>query len=172
MSNATLPAWTLVAVTLGSALLGAMSGPIVEWLRRGADEKAREKARADSLSDRRDEFQRQTIVDTQDAVLALTTATGLVMDQMATGHPSTKAVEEALDTIRTVSNRADVLRVRILNDEVRASVKRSIADLRASLAPGNETEAPVDSTEAVDDANKALGAAIRELWTGKPATPD
>jgi len=160
------------AVTLISTSVGFISSQLMERSKdRHAYERekeARESARRDNLFERRTEFQRQTLLDLQDAVMKLIRATGEMyhidlMASRATGKWVKQLFPDELD------NRAFSAGVQITVLGVRVRDK-SIRDLLAQLKvhtdgvvfAKNQAEAE-GSLGKMSDSFAALNARIGEV---------
>jgi hypothetical protein len=112
-----------------TAFGGLVSGVILEWLRDkrtyGREREAREAARRDARTQKRNEFQRQTLLDLQDSVMKLmqTTAAAHQSDMTQYGKNGIWQKVRYSDEINKDSQFANaqsaILGVRERNDDVR-----------------------------------------------------
>src|SRR6266581_6335804 len=144
MAAATVGWFPVLTLLLGYAVKAAS-----DWLqhRRTSERErqAREAARLDQLFERRTTFQRQTLLDLQDAVMLLGRTSGAIhhQDVMAfrkTGKWQKQLLDEGLDeSARLAGARTSMLAVRVRDQSVRelvAVVKHH--GVKASLSASEE----------------------------------
>ena len=162
MADANLPIWALVVIPLGSAAVGALSGPVTEKLRAASEARVRQAdrdaiARANSATG-----QQATIIDLQDAMNELEVRANATLTELAWTRELHEALGEAL-------NRADALRVRLTDQESRELVQAAMnAVTEASMATSQKDPRDIGkrietATEALQTMNERLGIVYRSF---------
>jgi hypothetical protein len=155
-------------------LLGYATKAVSDWLqhRRTSERErqAREAARLDRLSERRTNFQRQTLLDLQEAVMQLIRTTGAMhhRDVMAfrkTGEWQKQLFGEELSENNRLANvRCSMLAVRVRDDSVRdlVAVVKSHAGDAGMCASQEEGERAMRAMAAESEKlNQRIGELLR-----------
>lgn len=170
-----------------TALLGFVTASVLDWLRdrraeqreRNAAERtaarereARDAARREQRFERRTAFQRQTLLDLQEATLRLVRATGEMnhLDTVASrgGGEWGKQLfgEDLNDRARLAQAQTTVLGVRVRDDAVRNGIKIVKNECVAATSSRSEEEAKRAMhrmSDAFDEMNERLGEILRKL---------
>jgi hypothetical protein len=170
---ATSVPWIVPTIT---ALLGYLFAVVGEWARDARTHKrereARKEARDDARTERRTGFQRQALVDLQDAISALAqtvlesharraakAAGGARWEDAAPpGEVSLKALESRYDLVK--------LRARVRDEDVRDRADALLTATFEVLTASNEAEGVAairKVTASMDEANERIGAVLRSL---------
>jgi hypothetical protein len=165
--------WFLPIATL---LLGYLTKSVSDWLdfRRTSkrEREAREESHRDKLVERREEFQRETLLGLQEELVTLVrTASQMHLEDMK-AHRETGVWKRQLfegelsEGARLAHARVAVLTVRVRDEAVRnlvADINQGTVGL--TLAPTREDAmaALVNMTTAFDKVQKRIGELLREL---------
>jgi len=179
MAEATVGWFPVLTLLLGYAVKAAS-----DWLqhRRTSERErqAREAARQDQLFERRTTFQRQTLLDLQEAVMRLARSSGAMhhQDVMAfrkTGKWQRQLFDEELsENARLANARTSMLAVRVRDESVRSLVAvvkhhSAKAGLSTSEEEGNrELDAMAVEFERL---NQRIGEVLRELDDDRAGLP-
>jgi hypothetical protein len=167
-ANSWFPVLTLV--------LGVVLGQVGEWLKDGRahkrEKEARDTARRDSLAEQRNAFQRQTLLELQDALIVLMQSAGaLHLQKMSSFRQHGRSRSEDIRQETNIANRdanskTAILGVRVRDDEVRGLLKT----LKAQLSAEAMTRDPEEAEDAINIAaqvfaalNDRIGLVLRAL---------
>lgn len=164
--------WFPVLTLIGGYLLKSLSDLLEHRRIRAREREAREASRRDQREERRTTFQRQILLDLQEAVNDLARATGAanVQDVRAyrlTGEWQEQPLSEELsENFRLASRRTAILKSRVLDDLVRELVQR-FKDSCGAAAFSASREA-ADSTLNVmasvfEELNERIGLLLRQM---------
>jgi hypothetical protein len=172
MPDVTTTSWFPV-VTL---LLGYGTKSLSDWFQNRRDvareREAREAIRQEQRFERRSTFQRQTLLDLQEACMQLTRATGAThhLDEMSfrsSGTWQRQLLPEELDkNYHLAQTRTLMLSVRVRDDVVRQLVEK----LRSHSAKATMSTSQADSNREIanmvpihDELQKRMGELLREI---------
>ena len=164
--------WFPVVTTLAGFIAGALTEWFRDWHATRREHQARKAKRTDDLFDRQVEFQRQTLLDLQEAIAQLGRATGAIhhQDDMAfrrTGRWERRPVGEDLsEEHRKAVIRTSMLCVRARDDEVRKLVDQLRTECTHALMAGGPEEAGqvmASAMKVFERANDRIGAVLRQL---------
>jgi hypothetical protein len=163
-----LPVFTFV--------LGQLFAILLEWLRGQAtaarERAARNQAREEAIADRRDKFQRKTLLALQDALTECELA-GLEIkaagenEMTTTGTWSTQAMGQVLREKRAVLLQVDRLLERVLDKDLRQRVQSFIYaydDVTAATSKHAADAADTAMTQAYQNALLRAGEILRGLY--------
>lgn len=167
-----MPAW----VPLVTAFAGYAAGFITEWFRDGRvserERQARQAARREQRFERRTTFQRQTLLDLQEAVMKVLRTTGEMhhQDEMASraGAEWGKQLFEGdlSERSRLANAQTTLLGVRIRDESVRnllKEVKKYSAEVTHSRSKGDADRAALALVSEFDKLNNRIGEVLRKL---------
>jgi len=169
-------------MTLGSLLpiftllLGYATSSLSEWLRdrraREREREAREATRSDQLYERRTNFQRQTLLDLQDALMDLVRTAGAMHHKDVTAYRGTgrwqkQFYDEQLDeSARFAQARTSMLNVRVRDEAIRELVKEVKDHINSAGAAANREDSErslASMASTFEKLNQRLGQILREL---------
>lgn len=157
-------------------LLGYATKAVSDWLqhRRTSERErqAREATRQEQLAERRSTFQRQTLLDLQEAMMQLVRATGAMHHQDVMAFRTTGTWqkqlfgEELAENSRLANARTSMLAVRVRDDSVRDLVQAvknhaTAAGMCASQDEGQRAMAGMG--DAFEKLNQRIGEVLRKL---------
>jgi hypothetical protein len=173
MSSATLPVWALVVIPLGSAAVGALSGPVTEKLRSASEWRNRQADREVVAQAKNDDIQQATIVQLLTAMDEAEVAAGndALRDPETPNGPQAEA---ALRVFFAALSRADSLRVRIADEKGRDLTRKAL-DAVADLGNNAWGLPPLDERidtfyEAQKEMRERLGSVYRSLMPTSSTT--
>lgn len=155
---------------------GLISGVVIEWFRDNRtyrrEKEARDASRRDNQIERRNDFQRQTLLALQDAVMALmrTVGQGHLLDLRAwherrEWHPEAYPNELNLAN-RDANGQTALLGVRVHDDSVRSLLQRLKSECNG-LMGARDREASIDAYNEASALfvllNERMGALLREM---------
>ncbi len=160
---------------VGMLLLGYITKSVSDWLEfrrtRQREREAREEARRDQVSERRNNFQRQTLLELQEALMQLIRSTAAIdrYDLMVNqkSSPRDKIISGELDEqFRSINARVMVLTVRVADKTVRQladEVRHSGHSL--SLEKNEEQADKLSATilHSFELVNGRIGELLREI---------
>jgi hypothetical protein len=168
MPNGLFPVLTL--------LLGYATKSVSEWIQHRRishrDREAREAARRDHLSERRDSFQRQTLLDLQEAIMQLIRMAGAmhhrdIMAYRQTGKWQKQLFDDELsEGSRLAVAQTSMLSVRVRDDSIRAMVDqvKHHAGNAGMCATEQESVVALSSMgSAFVTLNQRIGEVLRKL---------
>ena len=123
MSDATTGQLIVVGTALLSGTLGLAGGIVIEHLRTRRDQAARREAR----QDQRDDFQRQTLLEVQEAISQFVSGVGSIHRSDTAAHEATgtwsrtRFTGDSNDEFLAILVRLQLLNERARDDELRAS---------------------------------------------------
>jgi hypothetical protein len=157
-------------------LLGYATKSASEWVQHRRttqrDREAREAAQQDQLSERRASFQRQTLLDLQEAMMQLVRMAGAVHHQDVMAYRKTgkwqKQLfgEELSESARLAAARSSMLSVRVRDDSIRALVGKVKSDANDAGMCATEEESQValrSMAAAFENLNQRIGEVLRKL---------
>jgi hypothetical protein len=157
-------------------LLGYATKSLTDWLehRRNTrrEREAREAVRRDQLFERRTSFQRQTLLDLQEASMQLARSVGAIhhQDKMAyrsTGKWSKQLLgDELSEGNRLAQARTGLLGARVRDDTIRELIdklKTYSAEVINSPTPEDSERAESSMTVVFDELNQRIGEVLRKL---------
>jgi hypothetical protein len=165
--NSFLPIITLI--------IGLIVKPITDWIdytrTREHERDVREETRRDQLYERRNTFQRQTLLDLQEAnwqLLVATTeaATARAAEFKRTGSWTEFTLANSGEQIRLAIARAGILEVRVSDKSVRELMEKAAICAREAFAIKNEQHlaAQVQSLTGIfDKINERIGDLLLQL---------
>jgi len=172
MAEATTVGWFPVL----TAFIGLLTGAILEWLRDRRiirrEREAREATRREQHFERRTNFQRQTLLDLQEAVMRVLRTTGEMHSQKVLANRAGSKwgkhlFEEDLDSrAREANTQTTMLMVRV-RDEIARNLVDEVknASTDALFAPNilKAEEGMQKMVTEFDKLNKRIGQLLREL---------
>jgi hypothetical protein len=157
-------------------LIGFATGAVTEWLRdrrtEGRERKARKEARRDQFLERRKDFQRQTLLDLQEAVMELIRTAGemhyqdLMASRKAGKWVSQPVTDELNERARIVQARTTLLSVRVRDDSVRGFVdelKGHASSLVVSKSQAESEATFANINPIFQKLNERVGQLLREM---------
>lgn len=171
-----MPEWSTGWLPVLTLLLGYAVGLLTEWLRHKGtlkrEREAREAAQRVAAHEQRAAFQRQTLLDLQEAVMQLVRAASEmhhhdVMTSRKTGKWATQLFDEDLDRrAHHAQMRTTMLSVRVRDKEVRELTRAFQADAASlPVVPTKEESdhAYARMTNKFDQLNEHIGQLLRAL---------
>jgi hypothetical protein len=167
---------TEVWLPLATLILGYVGSLVTEWVRdsRAATREARaqDQARTHDRVERRNEFQRQTLLSMQEAVFDLVRSVGALHTEDLVTHQRTGKWNELgsdeWNEKNMVANRMNaMLSARVLDDNLREQIERlRTAATRVLLARSKqESEKEMDNMVALfEHVNGRVGEILRSLY--------
>ena len=170
---------------LGGAVAGVFGKGLWDWLlavgKVKADREARGEARRDKRIERRDDLQRQTLLDLQPAILAVarTGARGLLHDRGAFRESGAKTwgdsrwPDELAEEARVAHAQVTLLRSRVRDAPLRELIKQFSAAYSAAVLAKDEGTSARQENRAVHmlvEVQERIGQIIREM-DDLPCTP-
>lgn len=162
--------------------LGAALTFVGEWLRdlrfgrrereaRAAEAAARSEVVTEERARRRDEFQRATLLDLQDAAMRLARTVGAMYGVELRGYRQTgkwgaTVGDELSEENRVGNQQTTLLTVRVLDDEVRALMREYKNATSTCALAGSKEEADAALALAIqtfDRMNERIGVLLRQL---------
>jgi hypothetical protein len=157
-------------------LVGYVTKASTDWLQHRStaerERQAREAARRDQLAERRAAFQRQTLLDLQEAIMQLVRTAGAmhyedVMAFRTTGKWQKQLIgEELAEKSRLANARTSMLAVRVRDDSARDLVQIVKDHATATVMSGSQEEgdrAMASMGAAFEDLNQRIGEILRTL---------
>jgi len=163
-------------IAVATFLLGQLFAIVLEWLRGRAtaarEREARAQARKEAAEDRRAEFQRQTLLDLQEALQALGRTSGeawaaRMHNYGETGTWGSPFGNELLLRQQEAFTRVHVLQTRVLDERLRdlvEQVKVGHQTLELAQSKSAAGEALNAFSISADEANRRAGDLIRALY--------
>lgn len=159
-----------------TTIIGFATGSINEWLRdrrtSKRDSEARDALRRAQLAERRANFQRETLIDLQDAVTKFTRITGKMhhierMELKKTGKWGGFLFPEGLSDSALEAN----VKIMVLNSRVRDEHIRELAERfrghanKIGILPSPQAteDASLKMIETIDPLHKRIGEILRKL---------
>lgn len=170
--NQSAGGWFPVVTLVSGYLLKVLSDWLTHRRTREREREAREALRHDQLEERRTTFQRQNLLDLQEAVNDLARAAGAanVQDNRAyrqTGQWQKQLLgEELSENFRLAARRTSILNSRVRDDLVRELVQRfKDVSTGASFSPSKEAADSALNTMAsvFEELNDRIGMLLRRM---------
>ncbi|MHB8482037.1 MAG: hypothetical protein ACYDBV_04770 [Nitrospiria bacterium] len=159
-----------------TALLGYAAGFVSEWFRdqrtSKRDREARKATRQDQLSERRVTFQRQTLLDLQDAMMKLVRTAGVmhhqdIMEYHKTGKWQQQSFGgEVAESSRLTMASTLMLSVRVRDDTIRELVEKVKSHALKAMLCTTEGESQIamrNMTNTYETLNERIGEVFRKL---------
>jgi hypothetical protein len=165
-----------VLLPIATLVIGLIAKPITDWFDsrriRDREREARQENRLDQMFERRNTFQRQTLLELQGALLELVRTTSSInhVDVMASrkaGHWQKGLVPDDLNEEHRLANaQTTVLSVRVRDQAVRDLVdevkQNGVGTLFASSEPAS-TQLLKQMSDTFDKLNARIGELLREM---------
>jgi hypothetical protein len=158
---------------LAGTVVGALASMGTTWLANRASQELQEARSRDERAERAREFQRQTLVDLQEAVHDAVRLVHRAYLEDRASHRTTKEWGKSLlssevdEGIRLALRRVSILVERVADDALRAEIKTVMSNAAGVLHAGDEEEAQTQldrSTMVATAALERVGTVLRRHY--------